>query len=358
MILNALQSKNKPMKRLTRMIYRAGLLLTAGFIAVGVLLATSTTAYAIDLPDSINLIDARAFQNLNETGDMLVVYHGKVNYDSYNGTYPAVPASSSIMLRFYADNGTLMASAAPYVYYPFDNNGYGDFVSAFYFDAASAPVWEGAHSINIQGVPSYYTPAEAVSLYKPLASSDYEDSADTAVNQENLYIYILSLCDQFKSIYTDVSLKSTTDVGTVLSAYGEAYFKSAIPGLSTLCPDLFYVQVYIPEVMPVTAYDESLADTMATHTDGGDIERGMTRLGTVIGVGASFMWGLLTFVGSLVICIYCQKKGWGVELGMTISSLLVILIAVLVGDAIFSLMMIVGLLATIGIMWVMFLRRA
>jgi hypothetical protein len=343
------------MKR--RIIHRAGRVVIALFIALAAIMPFSTTAYAIDLPDSLEIKSTAAFHDLIETGDTFIVFHGKVNYDSDNGTYPTTPASLSIMLRFYADNGTQLASAAPYVYSPFENAGYGDFVSGFYLTANESPTWGAGNYINIVGKagPEFYSPVPTPSNYT-LISSDYTTVTGSEDNQLALYIYIMGLADAFNSIYTDVPMKSVTDIGTVLSAYGEAYFKSALPGLEDLCPDLFYIQVYTPEVIAVVPYDKTLADT--SRIEGSDLERGMNRLGVHIGVSGVFMWGIVVFVGTIALCIFSEKRGWGIEAGMAVSSLLVILIAMLVGDTWMSLMMIVSLIAALAIMWILFLRRA
>jgi hypothetical protein len=337
------------------MIHQTGRVIIALFIALAAMLPFSTTAYAIDLPDSLEIKSAAAFRDLIETGDTFIVFHGKANYDSYNGTYPTTPASLSILLRFYADNGTQLASAAPYVYSPFENAGYGDFVSGFYLTANESPTWGAGHYINIAGKPAYFTPVPTPTNYT-LISSDYTTVTGSEDNQLALYIYIMGLADAFNSIYTDVPMKSVTDIGTVLSAYGEAYFKSALPGLEDLCPDLFYIQVYTPEVMAVTPYDKTLAAT--SRITGSDLERGMNRLGVHIGVTGIFMWGIVVFVGTIALCIFTEKKNWGIEAGMAAATLLVILIAMLVGDTWMSLMMIVSLIAALAIMWILFLRRA
>lgn len=313
-----------------------------------------TSALAIDLPDNMTVITAKAYQDLTEDDDMFVVFHAKINYDSDNGTYPDVPASSSIVFNFIAANGTRLSSSVPYVFSPFETNGYGNLVSGFYFSADDAPAWEGSHQIEIIGLPAHFSPVPTP-FYKQLITQDYEQSDDQG---GALAIEILRLCDVFKIIYPDIALKSTTGTGTVLSAYGEAYFKSALPGLENICPLIFNVQIYTPEQIEVTAYDTSLADTMAGHTEGSDLERGMTRIGDKIGVSGAFIWGIVTFIVAIVLCIITYRKGWGIEPGAGVSLAVVILVAVLIGDFMFNLMMIISLIAAIGIMYMINLRRA
>lgn len=311
-------------------------------------------ALAIDLPDNMSILTAKAYQDLAETSDLFVVFHAKINYDSDNGTYPDVPASSSIVFNFISENGTRLASSSPYIFSPFETNGYGNLVSGFYFTADEAPDWEGSHQIEIIGLPVYYSPVPTP-FYKQLVTQDYEQSSEQGAA---LAIEILRLCDVFKVIYPDITLKSTTGTGTVLSPYGEAYFKSALPGLENICPSIFNVQIYTPEQIEVTPYDTSLSETMAGHTEGSDLQRGMSRIGEKIGVAGAFVWGILTFTGAIILCIVTYRKGWGIEPGAGVSIALVILVAVLIGDFMFNLMMIVSLIAAVGIMYVILLRRA
>ena len=321
------------------------------------ILTPAPTVKAVELPDALQIIDAAVFQNVSQTGDFAVIFHGKINYDSDNGTYPETPASKTIMIRMYSDNGTLIASTQPYVYSLFQTNGYGDFISGFYFSAADAPTWGEDHRLNITGSPAYYSPIPTPINYT-LQPSDYFDSSGQEENREGVYLYIIQLCDEFQAIYPDVNLKSTTDVGTVLSAYGEAYLKSAIPGLENICPQLFYVQVYTPDTIDVVPYNLDLADEMATHTEGGELQRGMNRVGEFFDVSGEFVWGVLVFIGSIIAMIFTSRKGWTIWPGMAVSFLLVILIAVLIGDFMFNLMMIIALLGAIGIVWILQLRRA
>jgi len=322
----------------------------------GLFLAPAAPVMAIDIPDSVTINTIHVYNSVIETGDSVFVFHGKTNYDSDNGTYPDVPASSTMIFRFVADNGTVMSSTVPYVYSPFETNGYGNFVSSFYFDADSAPTWGAAHKIEIIGLATHFTPVQEYN--KTVQLSDYATSNSTTINRELMAIDILNLCDKFQIFYPDVSLKSITDVGTVLSIYGEAYFKSVIPGLLNMCPQLFAVQVTIPEVMPVTAYDMSLGDTYSARMVGSDLIRGATRLGAFIGVNAYFVWGLVMLGACIALMIFTTKRNWGIEPGIGLSLLLVIGMSIIFGNWIFALTMIISLIAIIALMYIWLLRKA
>jgi hypothetical protein len=202
---------------------------------------------------TISMVSIHSYRNLVESGDMVVVFHW-LWADNVSST----PASSTVSVSI-SYNGTIVAQIAPYVYSPFANNGYGDEVSAFYFSANSTPHYAGSYTIRIMGLPSYFGTFTPLPVFDyPMQPADFDTSSDQTINQADLKTYILNECDTFHTIYPSVELKSTTDMGTVLSDYGTAYFNSVIPGLQSLCPSLYFVQTLIPTTMVVTPYDSTL----------------------------------------------------------------------------------------------------
>lgn len=325
-----------------------------GILAIGLLLASPVLAY-LDPPTSATSIQSVVVaRNLVDEGDVGVFFHFRVPYD----TYPTdASATDSIVFRLYdTDEVTLLATNVPYVFASFETNGYGDGMSMFYFTDNSSITWDDSYRINIVGLPLYFDPS-LTSLYT-LTSADFVDAVTQADNRAELFTYIIGICNTFKTIYPEVVLKSSTDSGTVLSEYGESYFRSAVLGIQSMCPQLFFAQTYIPEVMAVVPYDMSLPETYAIRLVGTDIYRGADRLGDEIGVTAHFVFAIITFAGAIGICIFTMKRGWGLEPGMVAAFCIGLIAALLVGDVLFGIIMIVSLLAGIGIMFVFFQKRA
>ena len=330
-------------------------LLSAFIIAVILLLTNVSVAYALDPPDGMSIQSVKAFQNLAEDGDLAIIFHYRIPYETY--TYPTTPATDSIIFRLYADNGTLLSVSRPYVYSPFETNGYGDGVSSFYFTEEDAPPWEESFDINILGVPAYYDPIQTINY--EMTAADYSTAELTVDSRYALYDTILSICDTFKTIYPEVALKATTDTGVVLSQYGESYFRGAIPGLQTLCPQLFFIQVYIPERIEVEPYTMDLQTTYTERLQGTDLQRGAERIGdTMGGLSGSFVFGMIAFIGCIIACILTMRQGWGIEPGLGISTGIIILGAVLVGNALFTITMIGGLVGGMAIMFIFAYKRA
>ena len=83
-------------------------LLLSSVLAIVLLCVVAAPVYALEPPDSMSIESVRAFRNLAETGDAVIIFHYKIGYGA---GYPTTPASSSIIFRLYAENGTLLAAS-------------------------------------------------------------------------------------------------------------------------------------------------------------------------------------------------------------------------------------------------------
>lgn len=332
------------------------------FLVLLLLLLIPTAVYAADpitSPESVSIDDVRVYHNLAETDDMLVIFQYDIAFTSDN--YSTVPASDTFQFRFYDTDGTtLRASDTPYVYAFFESNGYGQGVGSFYLAASdNKPTWGDPAIINIAGSPTYFDPVpDPVNL--ELSPSDYTTATTQADNQDELKAYVLLLCDRLQSAYQDtgIVLKTTSDSGIVLSPYGEMYFRGAVTGLQDLSPELFFIQVYVPEQMPVSTYNMTVGDTYGGRLDTDDLGEGFTNTGAVIGVSGNIAAALIAIVLTLVFCFYCVKKNWNIEIGLAGGGLIGIFFALIMGDAVFAGIMIASLLAIMGIVWLVLLKRA
>lgn len=309
-------------------------------------------ALALIAPTSMTVSSVRAFRNIAVAGDMVIVFHYKMQYTSY----PSTPASSSVVFRLYDPAGvTLLSSSVPYAFSSFATNGYGDGISAFYF--STALTWNQAYQVNIYGYPAYFSPAQTFTY--TMATSEYSSAIDTSDSQADMYNYMIDLCTALKLVYPSVSLTGTTDTGVVFTSYGESYFRGSVPGIQAMCPQLFFSQVYIPETMPVVTYNSTIQDAATNKLLGSDLMTGGDRIGAFFGgVSGYFVFGVLTFVLCIVVCVICMRKDWGIEVGLGISAVVVVCAALLLGSILFTLTMIGALGAAAGIMWILFMKRA
>jgi hypothetical protein len=305
-------------------------------------------------PTSMEIKSARAFRNLAATGDVAVVFHANESF----AFYPVTPASATIMYRFYSSNGTLLKTASPYVFSMLENNGYGDAVSIFYFTPAEAITWQGDYTINIVGLPAFFTGLSDVNY--SLTTSDWNTAAvDKVTQQTEMRNYILTLCDAFGEIYPDVPLSAATDGDISLSIYGEPYFLGAINGISTLCPQLFYSQIYVPQPISTDNYTMDQAREYGERTEGkSDIVRGADRLGEMIGIAGPTLIVIVVNAGAIFLCVWTNRRGWGIEPGMAVSIVIGIFVAWWLGDLMWSLLMIGTLVMVMAIFYVVFNKRS
>ena len=318
-------------------------LLVATLLILGLLLPGTSAAAGIS-DALISILDIKAFQDDPESGDMEVIFQWRWQADNVSAT----PASSAVLIVL-SYNGTAVASAVPYVFPPFDDNGYGQAVQGFYLSANSSPQWGSTlYSIQIAGLPSVFGADPPVFNYS-LTAGDYSTATTLTTNRAEMKTFIIGLIDDLADVYTNVRLKAAANGQQVLSDYGEAYFPIVIPGLETLCPELFFVQQYIPESLPTTAYNNSLQTTLSGRMEGTDLNRGMGRVGGYIGVSAGFMWGILALVIAVLLIIKTQQAGWDITASYSLAGGVVVAISYLAGGPLFTIMMVGSFLAVMAI---------
>ncbi len=331
---------------------RLALVMLAGIMALVWALPVLAATY-ITQPTSMGVLSAKAFSDLAADGDTSIIVHWSIPYGTGdNITYPEVPASLSILIQFVSIDGTtVLGTASPFVFAAFGTNGYYQGVSEFYFTSTDNLTSGGAYQIRIVQSPIYYeTP---VSTSYTMAATDWLSTSEVG-----FYNHVIQLCDLLLAAYPNVALKTSTDVGLVLSTYGESYFRAAMPGIQTLCPQLFYVQDYQPSEMTVTPYDSTLQDQYSLRLQGSEIKRGADRMASYFGVTGYFVLGMVILAACIICAVWTMKKGWGLEPGMIGASIISICGAVVLGNAVFTIVMIGTLIAAIALMFTFFGRRA
>lgn len=326
------------------------------FVILTLLMVASPALAFLTAPTSMSFPSVKVFRYLVESGDVAVIFEYKCEYSTYPDTY----ASNSLIFKMF-NGADLLNTDSPYPYRIFENNGYWG-VGLFYFSAADNLTWGSAYTLTLQQLPAYYDPAASVN--RDINVTDYCAETTQLGNQQALYDYVMEICDRWHEDYLDgmttpISLKTATDMSIVLSAYGEAYFVNALPGLQTMCPQLFAIQTYVPTTLPVTStYDMSLGNTYGGRMSGSDIQRGANRIGVYFSISGYFVLGIFIFIVAIIPPIWTQRKNWGLEPGLAISAVIVIASSILIGNTIFALVMIGTLVAAIALVYVLILKRA
>lgn len=221
------------------------------------------TAHAADeQPTTASLEDIEIFTDLLVTGDFLAV----VPYDITFPTDPDAGIDDTYIFRLLDPTGTteLGTNTAVTTY----NNGYGLGVVSFYIEDGMTA--NTSYIFRIQQNPGYYPTPEYWDI--AINPSNYSIEADQSAALKAKIIDTATLLTPEFS----VSLLTTTESGsTVLSTYGEMYYLAAIPGLQSMCPSIFGVQLENPDFSK-RSWSFAFADSVRTKFAGTFVEDFMT----------------------------------------------------------------------------------
>jgi hypothetical protein len=231
-------------------------------LAVAALALIAGPVFAIADPDTPPVVESfNVYHNLLQPNDYLLVAYVNIPYAGP----PAEPVTDAFIWRLFDDTNTVeYGTVAAYAFF---NNGYNYNVVSFYFDNTTAPTWGEECFVRLEGNPTIFiTPP---SYNWQVAATDYTAHTATADVQGDLYNNVLSIATSLAQKWTLTSATgflTETDIGTYLTAYGQAYFRGAIYGLQGLCPQLFpysLTDIDITERTWTLTYANSLANQYA-----------------------------------------------------------------------------------------------
>jgi len=278
------------------------LILVSGLALPSIALAAAEPDSDPTIPSSTTYVN----RNLIETGDMLI-------YALYNIPYATTPDERVDQLFLFSvidtDGITVLASNEAYSY---ANNGIGQGVISFYFDAAGAPTWGLGYRIRItQKIDIFPTPKQWNST---VTSGAYTSASTQAANRSEVYNNIIGLSQTLAAAWgSSYDLLDQVDTGQVLSDQGETYFREAIYGLQVMCPQLFLTVITDPDYsgLSTSTYTDNTteADALAAQNTGTPQS------------GVSQLWATM----------------WGVDFNMFASlPLLIMALAFVIASAIFT----------------------
>ena len=226
-------------------LLRTGILL----VLLAVLLLPATPCYAdTPDPDSTPTVEQiNVYRNLRKTGDMLFIIYANIPY----GTPPDLPVTQTFIWRLLnADNGTELGSTVGYAYNvgTHDDDGYGYNVYSLYFTDDEVDDldidWGTAYTVRLSGNPSAFDDPPIYNF--TINAADYSSLTETADVKAELASRILTIAADLDikwGLAAVYSLLTEAEAGTVLSIYGEAFFRGAIFGLQSLAPGVFSVVI-------------------------------------------------------------------------------------------------------------------
>lgn len=286
-------------------------IIRAPIIALVLMLVVATPVLAVALPDDTPDADFYVWRNNLETGDWLILIYQNIPY----ATAPDEPVRENYMWRMIdTDNVTELGTALSYA---FNENGYGYNLTSMYFSAADATaaglVWGTAYTFKLSGNPSAFTTPPEYNF--TLSSGDYSVLTDTTDVEAELAARILTIgadLDIRWGLAAEYSLLNETETGTVLSVYGEAFFRGAIYGLQGICPRIF---AYVINDITLTdrEWDTVYVDALEDQYDGTWVDTAKAAGARLFGTDydlTSIIISLCAIAGIAIGTIVLSSDAW------------------------------------------------
>lgn len=301
------------------------LLRLIGIMMLGILpvvtIATPALASTPE-PTTVSLEEIVVFHDLLVTDDFLAF----VPYEISFVTEPDANIGETYIFRLLSpdgstENGTALAT-------PAYNGGYGSGAVSFYF--ASGMTSGLAYIFRVQQNPAYYPSPQYWDFV--IGDSNYS----TASDQEAALKAKVVDSATFLATGFAVSLLAKSESGaTILSTYGELYYLDAIPGLQSMCPSLFSVQLEDPDFTKRT-WSITFAETIKTKYSGTFIYDFMTGFAGLFSLETS---PAMNFFSIILFVILIGVSVWKFKASM--------LSAFLDGYALLLLLMLMGFFSMI-----------
>ncbi len=275
------------------------------------LLVFAAPAVATDQPSDTPTATFYVYRNLLETGDWLLLIYQNIPYT----IIPNEPVWETYMWRLLAtDNVTELGTATSY---SFNDNGYGWNVTSMYWDAgnvtANGMVWNTAYTIRLSQNPTMF--ATPVNYNYQLSAADYSTLTDPTAVQAELAARILLIASDLDirwGLGASYSLLNETETGTVLSIYGEAFFRGAIYGIQGLCPEIF---AYIIEDLNMESrtWSGAYITTLEEQHQGTWVQTAMDAAGDLFGTSYNLtviIWSLLACAAAFIASLIASGDAW------------------------------------------------
>ncbi|KKN79355.1 hypothetical protein LCGC14_0341370 [marine sediment metagenome] len=325
-------------------------------ISVLMVFILATPAYAIVNPDNIAFGTGtiplyKVFEGVVETGDMLFMAEGYVDYTVIPTDYTAREA---FLFEVLNTTGTVVLLSTPL-------KQYGDRPISIYQTAAqvtAAGLVSGtAYGLRITGNPLIFASPVGNTVTAYLGASDFIDQSGATDSNNPLRIFSIDMAENIEAEDAPAAgFEYITDIQGVryLTILGGDIFLEGVPGLSTYCSILFQaaVEKMSGDAQEATgAYADSLNPTIQWGSIAGN---GLTNLGIYLGITQALAGSTLMLVIVMFFAVFLYKKtesgvavllmiavtpfmgAWLGLMSLAIAFIFVIFIVVLLGYFFFS----------------------
>lgn len=188
-------------------------------LALLVVLLFVQSVSAIANPVAIGIGDVCVFDDVLETGDVLVYMRYDINYASE----PTEDADDAFLMAIYDVDGTTLLASRPVNYYQHN-------IISIYLSAADNMLTVGApYYVRVMGSPALFTLVENVNMdTRVLAAGDYWEAVDLG-----------GIMITQAGILEDAWVADLLTATDKLNTTGAFYFTEAIPALTSMASDIF-----------------------------------------------------------------------------------------------------------------------
>lgn len=256
----------------------------------------------------------KVFENVLETGDMLIVAEGYVYYDSEPTDYRA---SQAFIFELLDTDETTTLVSTPIKSY--GNRPIGIYLSAARVDALGL-ISETPYMLRITGNPLIFASQTGNTANATLAATDYVDQllgADDEIPTENpLRNGMLWMAENIEAEDEPGNSYLVTVQGyKYLTTIGGDIFIEGIPNLSNMCPILFQAGL---EKMSSEAPESTGAYALTLNPLqkwGNTVANGLTQLGSYLGINQALAGSVVLFALVIGFAIFAYEK---TESGVTV----------------------------------------
>lgn len=245
-------------------------------------------------PVSVSLSEILIFNSLLVADDFLAF----VPYDIPFAVAPDYNISDTFVFRLLSPDG--LTEIGSVIASPAYDAGYGQGVVSFY--VAAGMVSGSAYIFRVQQNPVHYPTPQYWDF--TTSNSTYSTESDQAgALRTKVISSATSLTPQF-----GVTLLAKSEAGiTVLSGSGETYYLDVIPGLQTMSPSLFSVEIETPDFTKRT-WAMTFADALKTRYAGTFLEDFWTGYAGLFSIDTSPAMNFLSVVLFVVIIMFSVWK--------------------------------------------------
>lgn len=261
---------------------------------LGILVFVTPALASVPQPTTLEIWEISAYENTREDGDQLyIVQYYIVENSTYN-------ANQLFIFRLFDEDDNELSHTTPY---PYNDQGYGMGVVAFYIDADDAPDWESGVYVMVVGNPLIdwdggYASSTTMSII------DWNTGTQTDM-QEAVWNKIIGLASELTASW-GTAMTTTTQGILVLTDYGANYFLQVVPYLSTIAPFTLGQYIFPPDYpIDEKPASDSYADSLVNGIAGTvfDISPTARSWGVDRGMLTAFLWysAAIGFVLALIM---------------------------------------------------------